>query len=289
MFDSPVHKIDETEPINKIQWCSSKSGQLAVLTKSSVNIYTIRSFNNSLNMSVIEDEKAPIQVVVDKITRKGSFDSQGRESLKPIQKNNLSNPSFPTQQSQTQNILTNFCWFNFDSNKLLVTYNYLKSNLRTLCLFDTIALTWAPNGDLYWSSNLGKMNLIENFDKNEFDYLNELKERSKFDYGLKYSILNINNGSVTLSHSVNTAGSSNTSVSECKTTPLALALYSQIGLVHLIRSDFLTNYRICDFSTKSTCTTNLKFLWQWFESNRILDSIFENFCFNFFCFILRCK
>ena len=267
MFDTPIHKIDETEPINKIQWCSSKSGQLGVLTKSCVNIYTIRSYNNSLNTSVIEDEKAPIQVTADKITRKGSFASLNRETNKPIQKNNLSNPSFPTQQIQTQNIMTNFCWFNMDSNRLLVTYNYLITNLKSLCLFDTIALSWAPNGDLYWSSNLGKMNLIENFVLSEFNYLNELKERSKLDYGLKYYILNINNGTATMAQSVITAGSSNTSANGCQTTPLAVTLHSQIGLSHLIRTDFLNSYRICDESTVSEFTSNLKFLWNWFESN----------------------
>jgi hypothetical protein len=35
-------------------------------------------------------------------------------------------------------MLTNFSWYSFDTNKLLVSSNFLSSNIRTLCLSDAI-------------------------------------------------------------------------------------------------------------------------------------------------------
>ncbi|CAF0839136.1 unnamed protein product [Brachionus calyciflorus] len=262
MFNSPIYKIDETEPVSKIQWCPTKSGQLAVLTKSSVNLYRVRSFNNSLSISVLDDQEAPVQILVDKISRKCSMSSENSDP-KPV--NKTSNPNFQTQTSQTLNSLTNFCWFNSDSNKILITFNYLISNIKTMSLFDTIALTWSPNGNLYWSSNLGKMNHIEIIDRSEFNFLKELKDRAQNDYGLKYYIISIINGSTTMTSSIKSLEESSTSANGCQATPLALRLHSQIGLNHLIRTDFMHNYRISD-SDSSDYSKNLKFLWFWLES-----------------------
>lgn len=72
MFDKPVDLINEADSILKVQWCPTKCGKLAVLSKnqSAISIYTVRSLNTSNNISVIEDENAPKQILIEKTSRK---------------------------------------------------------------------------------------------------------------------------------------------------------------------------------------------------------------------------
>jgi hypothetical protein len=71
MFDKPVDLINEPDSILKVQWCPTKCGKLAVLSKNqpAINIYTIRSVNASNNLNVIEDENAPRQILIEKTSR----------------------------------------------------------------------------------------------------------------------------------------------------------------------------------------------------------------------------
>lgn len=52
-----------------------RAGKLAILAKNcnTINIYSIRNINNSLSASVIEDEYAPTQLIIDKISSKIKF------------------------------------------------------------------------------------------------------------------------------------------------------------------------------------------------------------------------
>ena len=67
-FDRPVDTINESDSILKISWCPTKCGRLAVSSHNSsvINIYNIKSVNNSLTASVIEDVNAPKQLIIDK-------------------------------------------------------------------------------------------------------------------------------------------------------------------------------------------------------------------------------
>lgn len=127
--------------------------------------------------------------------------------------------------------------------------------------------SWTPTGDLCWSSSFGRINMLENVDSYELDLVNQLKRRTKSDYGLKYEIITINNGSatLTLSSSSSTVGASSTAASSSSTTPLALSLYSHNGLQTLIRCDFYYNAKICEVLDDQQANVNTKFLWQWFH------------------------
>lgn len=230
---------------------------MGVLLKSRMNFYNIQQRSSEEN-----DDKAPIQIIVDKITRQLSNENELISETKKLQRTNSIVSSPQIQMPQT--FLSNFCWFNFNSNKLLVASNQAISSLKIMSLYDKIVLTWSPNGDFYWASKLSNINYIQNFEK-EFNYLNELKERTKSNYGLKYYMLDVINGSAHLVQSVNSAETNNFSANGCQATPLALALHSQIGLAHLLRADFFNNYIISD-RDKSLCSKKLKFLWIWFES-----------------------
>ncbi len=131
--------------------------------------------------------------------------------------------------------------------------------------------SWNPNGDLLWSSNLGRINMIENFDKDEFDFINILKERTQQDYGLKYEIITINNGTASIIYSNNSTltplNSPQTSMSLA--TPLALTL--RINM--LIRCNFAQNAMLCQ-SNILNYNENLRFLWNWFES-KLLRLLFK--------------
>ena len=106
------------------------------------------------------------------------------------------------------------------------------------------------------------MNLLESLDKREFDFFNQLKDRTRLDYGLKYEIISINNGTATVISSKNTQNMANSS----NATPLALTLYTQNGLNNLIRSHFNYNKEICDNFRDDPNSSNVKSLWEWFES-----------------------
>lgn len=121
--------------------------------------------------------------------------------------------------------------------------------------------------------------MIEGLDKNEMDFVNQLKRRTKSDYGLKYEIITISNGSATLTSSSSSsasaslssalgggAGSSSyASASTSSSTPLALALYAHNGLQTLVRCDFHYNARICEVFGDEQANVNTMYLWQWFH------------------------
>lgn len=127
--------------------------------------------------------------------------------------------------------------------------------------------TFAPTtGDFCWSSNLGKLNMIENVDQNEYDFITELKERTKLNYGLKYEIISMPNGSATSVSSSFSSYNCNNLITNSMATPLSLALNSAYGINTLIRSDFIYNSKTCSINNKNTeLITNVKYLWQWFE------------------------
>ena len=191
--------------------------------------------------------------------------------------------------------ISNFCWYRFDSNKILYASNFLLNNLKTLCLSDTIVLvsliwfmfywikwfnfdliqTWSPNDDLCWSSSSGKLNLIENFDRDEFDFVNELKARTEADYGLVYEIVTISNGNATSIPSTYSSYNQYTAanMNNISVIPLGLALHASHGISTMIRSDFIHNFKNCQFKANTELYSNAKCLWQWF------DSKFKYFCF----------
>lgn len=119
-----------------------------------MNIYTVKSINNSLNVSVIEDENAPVQLIIDKITKKCPSPiniESSSNTKKQVERTNstTSTNTLVSTSSQIMNgssfingangqMLTNFSWYSFDTNKLLVSSNFLLSNIRTLCLSDAI-------------------------------------------------------------------------------------------------------------------------------------------------------
>jgi hypothetical protein len=112
--------------------------------------------------------------------------------------------------------------------------------------------------------------MIESIDQNEFDFINELKSRTKLNYGLKYEIISIANGTATSvpssfsSYNSNILPSNNTGLTAHLN--LALSLNSFYGINTLIRSDFLYNPKICNTSnTNSELTSNVRYLWEWFE------------------------
>ncbi len=108
------------------------------------------------------------------------------------------------------------------------------------------------------------MNLIENFDKYEFDFITELKYRNALDYGLKYEIITILNGNATSTLSTHNTYNSSSSTSAI---PLSLALNGSQGITSLIRSDFQHNLKYCSLKNDSChdFDENLKFLWYWFD------------------------
>ena len=156
-MEKPVHTITESEPVIKMQWCpfqhrrsldeptkttkpersrrNSITGKLITLTKSSdqLNIYSIKSVNDSENESVAADENAPVQLTVDKKTRK----CPARKV--PVREGSTTDLVASSMTGALPEI-TSFCWNNFDANKLLLSVNATLSNLRTLCLSDAIAL-----------------------------------------------------------------------------------------------------------------------------------------------------
>lgn len=158
-MEKPVHTITEPEPVIKMQWSpfqyrrvttiddkttkpggersrrNSVTGKLITLTKSSdqLNIYSIKSVNDSENANVAADENAPVQLTVDKKTRKCSA---RKFSVKESSTTDLMASSMTGALPE----ITSFCWNNFDANKLLLSVNATLSNLRTLCLSDAIAL-----------------------------------------------------------------------------------------------------------------------------------------------------
>lgn len=222
-----------------------------------MNFYNIQQHSSEEN-----DEKAPVQIIIEKITRQLSNENEVHSEPKSIYRTNsiVSSPLVKTEQ----NFLSNFCWFNFNTNKLLVANNRSILGLKILSLHDKIVVSWSPNGDFYWTSKFSNINSIKNLDI-EFNYIKELKKRCRLYYGLKYSIINVVNGSVHLSHSINNYETKTASANRCQATPLALAFHSQFGLAHLLTADFHFNFFICD-QDKSSCSQNLKSLWNWFES-----------------------
>lgn len=263
MFDKPVDLINEPDSILKVQWCPTKCGKLAVLSKNqpAINIYTIRSVNASNNLNVIEDENAPRQILIEKTSRKFSTPTVANKERELCKSN--SNSLSPN----------NFCWYTFDTNKILISSN---SIMNTLSLSDIIVLSFAPTtGDFCWSSNLGKLNMIENIDRNEFDFINELKDRAKVSYGLKYEIISMSNGNASSVSSSFSTYNSNNILTNNMTTQLSLALNSAFCINTLIRSDFIYNTKTCSMNNKNTeLSSNTKYLWQWFESiNRLFEYI----------------
>jgi hypothetical protein len=129
-----------------------RHGKLATLVRNSnsINIYSLKSINNSQNASILEDENAPVQVSIDKMSRKFSFPNSLQNPLltSQISRENSSggvmtksiNSSVPiSQPSSHVNYLTHFSWYNFDSNKILVSSNSI-NNISTLSLSDTFVL-----------------------------------------------------------------------------------------------------------------------------------------------------
>lgn len=143
-----------------------------VRNASAISIYSIESINTSNNQAVIEDENAPRQLHVEKISRKCSNASNSSvasnvTSISAISTTNsirtsafnrsnsavhsLSGMSTapgvntgallgtPTISSDS-NSLSNLCWYGLDSNKLLVTIGHILTKLQTLCLSDMIAI-----------------------------------------------------------------------------------------------------------------------------------------------------
>lgn len=126
--------------------------------------------------------------------------------------------------------------------------------------------------------------MIEGVDQSEMDFFNQLKRRTKSEYGLKYEIITLNNGSATLSSSSGSSsapGPNYMSANSSSTTPLALALYAHNGLQSLIRCDFCHNAKICDVFGDEEASVNTKYLWQWFHSKipslKIKFLIFRNY------------
>lgn len=125
--------------------------------------------------------------------------------------------------------------------------------------------------------------MIEGIDKGEMEFMNQLKRRTKSDYGLKYEIITMSNGSATLTSSTASTvaaslassgavggGSSYASANSSSGTPLALTLYAHNGLQTLIRCDFQYNARICDVFGDEQASLNTMYLWQWFHSKTVV-------------------
>lgn len=128
--------------------------------------------------------------------------------------------------------------------------------------------SWSPNGDFCWSSSLGRINVIENLDKNEFEFTASFKDRVKSDYGLKYEIITISNGSATSTSSNSSLYNPQSPLPSTNSLaiPLSLALNASNGLNTLIRADFYSNIKTTEFkNTSSEVTVNIKYLWEWFE------------------------
>lgn len=108
--------------------------------------------------------------------------------------------------------------------------------------------------------------MIESIDQNEFDFITELKERTRLNYGLKYEIISMSNGSATSVSSSFSSYNCNNILTNSMATQLSLALNSAFGISTLIRSDFVYNAKTCSISNKnSEVASNNKYLWQWFE------------------------
>jgi hypothetical protein len=112
--------------------------------------------------------------------------------------------------------------------------------------------------------------MIESIDQNEFDFISEIKSRTKLNYGLKYEIISIANGTATSvpssfsSYNSNILPSNNTGLTA--DLNLALSLNSFYGINTLIRSDFLYNPKICNISNSNIeLNSNVRYLWEWFE------------------------
>ena len=107
--------------------------------------------------------------------------------------------------------------------------------------------------------------MIENFDKTETELINQLIEKTNMEYGLKYDIITINNGSATLIPSNQSLNLQQSSMNTSQATPLALAR-AYNGQNVFLRCDFNYNSNICDIFNK-TCRSNVKYVWKWFECN----------------------
>jgi hypothetical protein len=84
----------------------------------------------------MEDENAPKQIKIDKMTKKSApLLSSPNQSLNLGNNNNsLAN------QAKGSPIITNFCWSSFDSNKIVYATMFTLTNLRTLSLSDKIVI-----------------------------------------------------------------------------------------------------------------------------------------------------
>jgi len=121
---------------------------------------------------------------------------------------------------------------------------------------------------LCWSSNLGRLNLIENFDKKEFDFTNCFKTRTHSDYGLKYDIISVTNSETSLpsNSSIFNPQLATSSSVNMSAVPLALVLSTVKGVKSIIRSDFMSNLKLDEFkNADDDVSSNISYLWKWFE------------------------
>ena len=104
-------------------------------------------------------------------------------------------------------------------------------------------------------------------DKNEADFICNFKERTKLEYGLKYEIITISNGTANSVPSSSSTYNQALPIINSSVKPLILTLHSHYEINTLIRSDFNHNIKTCFVKNSNLeLTKNVKYLWQWFDS-----------------------
>ena len=123
--------------------------------------------------------------------------------------------------------------------------------------------------------------MIDDLNREGYDFMKLFRERTKADYGLKYEIISIANGNATsissnsgpfslLQHTPQLVTSNSSSNPSTSAIPLALTLSSLNGLNTLIRSDFL--YNLNNSNLPNEISSDVKYLWKWFETiNRLYE------------------
>jgi hypothetical protein len=191
-------------------YSANSAGKLGVLTKNStaLGIYSIMNNNTGSKADTASsqqqqqydaNELISMQLVVDrKSTIKSPLKTQASSESSTASRATVVSTSGSDQQ------LTHFCWI--DSNKVIVATNSQRRCISTVSLFDSFALCWSPDGDLFWSSNSVKVHTsseklgdsrsvelhsptrVHKANSDSYNFLGDFKTRTRADYGLRVKL-----------------------------------------------------------------------------------------------------
>ncbi|XP_077978834.1 GATOR2 complex protein MIOS-B-like [Glandiceps talaboti] len=158
-FEKPVVTVNETRPINRLSWCPTRLGLLAVLCKDSpvVNLYDVQH----TTFSGEDVEPAIIE-----------------RTVQPFLGNH---------------IVSSFAWHPTHENRMLsITVG---GAIKDITVFERIALAWSPQASVTWSCGkklLQGFHGLDNQTVDDDDISIKIKQRAKAGYGLNVDSLSEN-------------------------------------------------------------------------------------------------